>query len=137
MDSLYPRVGVGAVVLQQTRVLLQLRKRPPEAGFWSLPGGRVEFMELLEDALLRELREELGIDVEIEALLCVTNHIVRAENAHWVSPAYLVRVVSGVPQNREPDKTAAIKWFPLSSLPDNLSVTARSALKAYSNKGIA
>ena len=137
MDSQQVRVGVGAVVVQHTQVLLLLRKKPPEAGFWSLPGGRVEFMELVEDALIRELREELGIDVAIEALLCVTNHIVTAENAHWVSPAYLVRVVSGVPKNLESDKTAAIQWFPLSSLPDNLSVTARSALTAYSNRGSA
>jgi ADP-ribose pyrophosphatase YjhB (NUDIX family) len=51
-------------------------------------------MERVEDALARELEEELGIDVEVEALLCVTNHIVHADNAHWVSPAYLVRVIS-------------------------------------------
>lgn len=126
-----PKVGVGGVVVQDGRVLLLLRKKPPEAGFWSLPGGRVEFMERVEDALVRELREELGIDVEMESLLCVTNHIVKADNAHWVSPAYLVRPVRGVPRNLEPAKTAAIEWFPLSQLPENLSLAAKSALTAY------
>jgi 8-oxo-dGTP diphosphatase len=127
---MYPKVGVGGVVLHDAKVLLLLRKKPPEAGFWSLPGGRVEFMERVEDAVVRELKEELGIEVEIESLLCVTNHIVQADNAHWVSPAYLVRLMSGIPQNLEPEKTAAIEWFPLSQLPENLGIAAKSALTA-------
>ena len=103
-----PKVGVGGIVVQDGKVLLLLRKNAPEAGSWSLPGGRVEFMESLEDAVVRELREELGITVEVESLVCVINHIVPDENAHWVAPAYRVRVVSGVPKNLEPEKTAAI-----------------------------
>ena len=130
MPGNYPRVGVGGVVLEDGKVLLLLRQKEPEAGAWSLPGGRVEFMERLEDAVVRELREELGITVEVESLVCVTNHIVpdENENAHWVSPAYRVRLISGVPQNLEPAKTAAVEWFPLSNLPENLSISARSAL---------
>jgi 8-oxo-dGTP diphosphatase len=130
----FPRVGVGGMILRDNKVLLLLRKKAPESGFWSLPGGRVEFMECLEDALVRELREELGIEVEVVSLLCVTNHIVHADNAHWVSPAYLVRLVSGVPQNLEPEKTAGIEWVPLSRLPDNLGAAARSAITAYLSK---
>jgi 8-oxo-dGTP diphosphatase len=126
-----PKVGVGGVIVNDGRVLLLMRKKPPEEGFWSLPGGRVEFMERVEDAVVRELREELGIETEIESLLCVTNHIVQADNAHWVSPAYLVRLVSGAPQNLEPEKTAAIEWFSLSQLPAKLGMAAKSALTAY------
>jgi ADP-ribose pyrophosphatase len=129
-----PKVGVGGVILNDGNVLLLLRKKPPEAGFWSLPGGRVEFMERVEEAVVRELKEELGIVVEIESLLCVTDHIVQADSAHWVSPAYLVRLVSGVPQNLEPEKTAAIEWFPLSRLPENLGLAAKSALDACVRK---
>lgn len=128
---MYPKVGVGGIVLQDGKVLLLLRKNAPEAGSWSLPGGRVEFMEHLEEAVVRELREELGITVEVESLVCVVNHIVPDENAHWVAPAYRVRVVSGVPKNLEPEKTAAIEWFPMSNLPANLSSSARSALAAF------
>jgi len=129
---MYPRVGVGGVILHDSKVLLLLRKSPPEAGFWSLPGGRVELMELVEDALVRELKEELGVEVEIESLLCVTNHIVPADTAHWVSPAYRVRIVSGTPRNLEPKKTSAIEWFPLSQLPENLGLAAKSALALIS-----
>lgn len=127
----HPKIGVGGVLEEDGKVLLVLRKLPPEAGCWSLPGGRVEFMERVEDALVRELKEELGIDVEVGTLLCVTNHIVAAENAHWVSPAYRVRRVSGEVRNLEPEKHSAVEWVPLSHLPDNLTLTARSALVAY------
>ena len=128
----YPRVGVGGVILDdQNRVLLQLRKKSPEAGFWSLPGGRIEFMERVEDALVREFKEELGVDITIERLLCVTNHILPEENVHWVSPAYQVRIVSGKPSNQEPMSTTTIEWFFLSELPENLTTTARSAISAY------
>jgi len=126
-----PKVGVGGLIVEAGKVLLLLRRKSPEAGFWSLPGGRVEFMERVEDALVRELKEELGIEASVESLVCVTNHIVQTENAHWVSPVYVVRVMSGIPQNCEPEKTAAVEWFALSELPENLSLAAKSALKAY------
>ena len=129
-----PKVGVGGLILHHDKVLLLLRKKAPEAGFWSLPGGRVEFMERVEDAVVRELKEELGVEVQIASLLCVTNHIVQAENAHWVSPVYLVQIVSGIPQNLEPEKTAALEWFRLTRLPENLGLAAKSALAAYLNR---
>jgi 8-oxo-dGTP diphosphatase len=130
-SDLLPKVGVGGVILQDGMVLLLLRKKPPEVGSWSLPGGRVEFGERLADAVVREMREELGITVEVESLVCVTDHIVPADNAHWVSPTYRVRLVSGIPQNLEPEKTAAIEWFALSNLPANLSITAQAALRSF------
>lgn len=55
---------VAGAVVRDGRVLLAQRNRPPElAGRWELPGGKVEPGESVEDALLRELREELGIEV--------------------------------------------------------------------------
>jgi len=134
-EKKYPRVGVGAVVLdEKNRILLQLRNKPPEEGHWSIPGGRVEFMEKLEDAIVRELKEELGIDVIVEDMLRVTDHIVPADNAHWVSPAFLVRVVGGQAENLEPEATRRVEWFPLDALPDKLTITTRSAVEAYFKK---
>ena len=110
-----PRVGVGIMVVDEKgeRVLLSLRRRAPEAGSWSILGGRVEPVETLESCAVREAREEAGIEVAIERLLCVTDHIVVAESDHWVSPAYLGRIVAGVAGNAEPEKTLAVAWFPL------------------------
>src|SRR4051812_5500050 len=127
----YPKVGVGAIVLNdKNEVLLQLRINPPEAGFWSLPGGRVELGEPIEQTVVREVKEEVGLDVTVERLICVTDHIVPADAAHWVSPVYLVRVLSGVAENMEPRKTERLGWFPLAELPAPLSISAKSALAA-------
>src|SRR5215471_744357 len=60
-----PRVGVGVLVVdRERRVLLTLRRRAPEAGCWSLVGGKLDFMERLEECAMREAREEAGVEVE-------------------------------------------------------------------------
>jgi 8-oxo-dGTP diphosphatase len=60
-----PIVVVGAALLSGGRLLAARRSAPPElAGRWELPGGKVEPGETLEGALVRELREELGVEVE-------------------------------------------------------------------------
>jgi 8-oxo-dGTP diphosphatase len=127
-----PRVGVGVLLVDaQGRVLLTLRKRSPEAGCWSIVGGKVDFLEKLEQCAVREAHEEAGVEVELLRLLCVTDHVLPNEGQHWVAPAYLGRVIGGEPRNCEPDKTLEVKWFALSSVPENLTMTARNAIAAY------
>lgn len=131
-STLVPRVGVGVLVLDPSdRVLLTLRKRPPEAGCWSIVGGKVDFLENLEQCAIREAREEAGVEVELIRLLCVTDHVLPEEKQHWVAPAYLGRVVSGEARNCEPDKTQEVRWFALAKVPKNLTMTARNAISAY------
>ncbi|MEI4914063.1 NUDIX domain-containing protein, partial [Klebsiella pneumoniae] len=51
------------------RVLLTLRKRPPEAGCWSNVGGKVDFLETNEQCAIREAREEVGLEISLRSLL--------------------------------------------------------------------
>ena len=63
-----PQVGVGAVVWRGDEVLIIKRGRPPRMGEWSIPGGRIQWGETLEDAVHREVREETGCTIEIIGL---------------------------------------------------------------------
>jgi 8-oxo-dGTP diphosphatase len=134
-ESCIPRVGVGVLLVDElNRVLLTLRNRPPEAGCWSIVGGKLNFLETLEECAAREAREEVGVEVSIQSLLCVTDHCLPQENQHWVSPAYLAKVRSGTAVNCEPEKTADVQWFELGRLPANLTMTARNAIRAYTRQ---
>lgn len=129
---LQPRVGAGVLLLdERARVLLTLRKAAPEAGCWSILGGKVDFLETVKDCAIREAYEEAGVRIEIERLLCITDHLLPAENQHWVSPSYLARIVEGEAYNREPHKSGEVRWFGLDELPENLTMTARNAIVAY------
>jgi 8-oxo-dGTP diphosphatase len=130
-----PKVGAGILLVDESgRLLLTLRRRPPEAGCWSIVGGKLDYLETLEQCAIREALEEVGAAISIESLLCVTDHLVPAEGQHWVSPAYLARVSSLDTRNREPDKTQEVRWFPFDALPPNLTITARNAIQAYQRR---
>lgn len=70
-----PIVGVAAVVIEDDRVVLVRRGRPPAYGEWSLPGGAVELGETLEKAVVREVKEEIGLEVELVELVGVLDRI--------------------------------------------------------------
>ena len=130
----YIGVGCGALILNdKNEVLLMKRgkKSKNEAGFWNKPGGTVEFGETVENAVKRETKEELGIDVEPIKFINFTNHIIKSENQHWVSLNYLVKIVKGEPRNMEPEKTDEIKWFSFDNLPENMTQTTREPIQEY------
>jgi len=58
-----PQVAVGAIVFKDNKVLLVLRANPPSEKMWSVPGGRVELGETLQEAAEREIKEETGITI--------------------------------------------------------------------------
>jgi mutator protein MutT len=70
-----PYVGVGAVIVQDGKVLLVKRKYEPLAGQWSLPGGAVEVGETLESCLVREMLEETGLEVRVGPVVEVFDRI--------------------------------------------------------------
>lgn len=110
----YIGVGVGAAIFnREGKLFLTLRgkKAKNERGAWEIPGGGVEFGETLEHAIVREMKEEHGVDIAIIELLDVCSHIIPDEHQHWVSPTYICKIVSGEPKILEPEKCDAIGWF--------------------------
>jgi ADP-ribose pyrophosphatase YjhB (NUDIX family) len=126
----YPRVGCGAAVMRDGKLLLVQRLTEPEAGCWGLPGGKVDPFEPLHSAVRREIQEELGITIEDAALLCLVELIDRDGDAHWIAPVYRVASFSGEPVNREPAKHGGFGWFTLDALPAALTVAAAQAATA-------
>jgi len=89
-----PVVGVGAIVFDDAgRVLLVERGKPPGAGLWSIPGGRLEPRETLAQAVAREVREETGLIVEVGGLACVVERM--GDDYHFVLLDYFARVTGG------------------------------------------
>jgi len=129
MSPRQPRVGCGAAIMREGRILLVRRLAAPEAGCWSLPGGKVDFLEQAESAVIREAQEETGVDIVLNRLLCLTQ-MIGVEGEHWVSPIYLAEVASGDAVNCEPAKHDGIGWFALDGLPSQLALAVRDAAAA-------
>ena len=106
-----PLVGVGAVVVQDARVLLVRRGTEPLKGHWTLPGGMLEIGEALTAGVVRELREETGLYVEPIELIELLDRIHREDSRvryHYVIADYLCRVTGG--ELRAASDAAAVRW---------------------------
>ena len=94
-----PIVGVAAVVIEDDRVALVRRGRPPAYGEWSLPGGAVEPGESLEEAVVREVAEEIGLKVEVVEVVAVLDRIFWDQEGevqyHYVLIDFLCRKTGG------------------------------------------
>ncbi len=130
-----PRLGCGAAILRDGKLLLVKRRRPPEAGCWGLPGGKVDWLEPVPDAVAREIAEELGLVIKPHRLLCVVDQIDREKDEHWVAPVYLVEDAAGEPRILEPDALADLGWFALTELPKPLTRATEVALAHLSERG--
>ena len=114
----HPLVGVGAIIIEDARVLLVKRAHPPLQAQWSIPGGVLEVGELIREAAVREAREETGLIVEPGDLLGVYDRVLRAEQRvqyHYVLIDFLCRRVGG--ELAAADDAAEVRWFTREELP--------------------
>jgi 8-oxo-dGTP diphosphatase len=90
---------VGAIIMQDERILLVRRSNPPLQGEWSIPGGLFETGETTKEAIVREVREETGLEIEVVRLAEVFERIVRDRESrvqyHFVLIDYLCQVIAG------------------------------------------
>ena len=121
MSGQYPKkpvVGVGAIILDGDQILLEKRKNSPGKGKWAVPGGLVELGENVEQAVIREVKEETGLEVDEPRLVDVVNYVSLGERGavmyHYVIIDYLVTVKSG--KLKAASDADALKWVPFNEV---------------------
>src|ERR1700751_4916175 len=108
-----PLVGVGAIIIEERRVVLVKRGHPPLEGKWSIPGGVLEVGETLRKAVVREALEETGLAVEPGELLGVFERVLPDKQGrmkyHYVLIDFLCRPVAG--ELVAGDDADEVRWF--------------------------
>jgi 8-oxo-dGTP diphosphatase len=106
----HPQIAVSAAIFREGKVLLVRRARSPAKGFYSLPGGRVEFGETLHAALHREVKEETALKIELAGLAAWREVMPTGEGGgHYVILSFAARWSAGEPAlNEELDD---YKWL--------------------------
>ncbi len=132
-------IGVGCGILifnSENEVLLMKRGKNSknEIGYWSQPGGAVDFNEKVKMAARREVKEELDVDIEVWAQTLHTDHIIKKEHQHWISISFLGKIKKGIPKIMEPKKCEEIRWFSLDKLPKKITQTTKETIESYLNK---
>jgi len=140
-----PGTGFGVMILKNGKILLGKRNEDPNKaeselhgeGTWTMPGGKLEFLESFEEGAKREVLEETGIKLEKVRVICVNNDI--AKDAHFVIIGLLAE--EGIafnpnvePRVMEPEEITEWKWFSLTELPEKLFNPSRKILNNYNTK---
>lgn len=121
MSTPLVRVGVGVVIIRDNKVLLGLRTGSHAAGFWSCPGGHVEFGETISECSTRETLEETGMNIEMvdDHYLGWNEKLWREDNKHYLTVYTLATVDSNQePEIKEPDKCLEWRWYGKDELND-------------------
>jgi len=108
-----PKVAVGAVVIEEGRVLLVKRKYPPKQGKWAIPGGSVNLGESLQAAAEREILEETGLVIEAKKPIYTFDLIERDSKGdvifHYVIVDLFAKYISG--DVHPADDVSDARWF--------------------------
>lgn len=113
-----PMCAVGAIVLEKGELVLVRRDREPALGQWSLPGGRVEWGESLVEACAREVREECGIDIEVEGLAGIAERIL-PDDEGTIAYHYVIHDYWAKPKSRDltpGDDVSDARWVGVDQL---------------------
>lgn len=112
-----PKVAVAVIISDtSSRVLLGKRRIDPGSGLWSFPAGYVNRGEVLEEAALREVREEVAVAVHLAGLVGVYSE----PGSAVVLVVYAGQIQAGEPR---PDghEVSEVRWFPLDHLPEGMA----------------
>ena len=124
----YVGVGTGAIIQNDEGKVLLLKRSSaitPDrttSDMWSVPGGQVEFMEKVEDAARREVREEIGVEIEIIKPIPYHDQVLDKSKVHWHCQSFLAKIKEGEPKILEPNKCEKLEWFAPKEIPKNCGI---------------
>lgn len=111
MNTQYPKVGVGVIVLNGNGLfVLGKRKGTFGEGCWCLPGGHLEFSESFEACAKREVLEETGLTVKNVRLIGASNGVLKKEGLHYVTIVMAADHAGGTPATIEKDRFTDVGW---------------------------
>ena len=116
MDYKTPKLTTDGAIIKDGKILLIRRKNEPFKGKWALPGGFVEYGEKVEDAIIREVKEETGLITKIKEIFGIYSDPNRDPRGHTVTIVFLLNIITGK-LNAE-DDADSVKFFNLNKLPD-------------------
>ncbi|NTW23013.1 NUDIX hydrolase [Candidatus Falkowbacteria bacterium] len=123
-------VSIDAIIVKDDSILLIKRGANPFKDYWALPGGYVEWDESAEDAVKREVKEELGLSVSKVSLVGAYSNPSRHPK-QVINLAYSVEA-SGQP--RPGDDAAGLAWYKLNELPADLAFDHKLIIEEFLNK---
>lgn len=124
-----PQIGIGVIIQKEDMILLGRRTAGHGKGTWQSTGGHLEFGETPEQAALREVKEEVGIEISNLRFLTITNDVFLKENKHYITIFYIGDYKKGDLRVLEPTKCSEWKWFLKDKLPSNLFLPYEKVLK--------
>jgi 8-oxo-dGTP diphosphatase len=123
-----PRVGVGVLIARGHRVLLLKRENVHGAGTWSTPGGHLDFGESPEQCAIREVREEVGLNITAVRFRAVTNDLFNVEGKHYITLWMEGESLSGEAVVNAAHEMSEVGWFAWDELPHPLFLSFQNLI---------
>ena len=128
-------VSVHLMLINDNKILLMRRKNTGFAdGFYSMPAGKLEPKESVEDAIIREVEDEININIKNETLKTVQVMNRNGSDRERIDYFFTVDRWSGEIKNNEPNKCDDLKWFDINDLPENTVPYIKEAINNYNKK---
>lgn len=127
------RPCIGAFIIENNNILLARRNMDPYNGWWDIPGGFMNIDETPQQAIIREVKEEIGLDITVTRLINFYPDVYDYKNVFI--PTLNMYFLCTIKDNKEiklSEEMKDFKWFPLKELPSNIAFkNAREAFKDY------